>query len=184
MRSIALLGYALLGLLHQKPASGYDLRKIFSTTPMGGFSDSPGAIYPALRRLEEEQWIVAKSKAQRVSRRRRALELTAKGLSELKKWLAAPVVAKDVASRMSTLMLRFAFMDGVLGEAATLGFLHSLDSALRAYIPSLTKYLEGEAGRLPTSGWLAVESGIRGYKAQAEWVGYAISVYERTEETE
>ena len=32
--------------------SGYDLRKIFTTTAMGSFSDSPGAIYPALARLE------------------------------------------------------------------------------------------------------------------------------------
>ena len=45
------LGYALLGLL-QKPSSGYDLRKVFSSTSMKTYSDSPGAIYPALRRLE------------------------------------------------------------------------------------------------------------------------------------
>ena len=29
------LEYALLGLLHQMPQSGYDLRKIFATTAMG-----------------------------------------------------------------------------------------------------------------------------------------------------
>ena len=49
---VSLLGYALLGLLHQKPSSGYALRRVFATTPMGTFSDSPGAIYPALGRLE------------------------------------------------------------------------------------------------------------------------------------
>ena len=48
------LGYALLGLIHQQPLSGYDVKKIFASTPMAGFSDSPGAIYPALRRLEKE----------------------------------------------------------------------------------------------------------------------------------
>src|SRR3954462_14165168 len=51
------LGYALLGLLQQKPSSGYDLRKIFSSTSMKTYSDSPGAIYPALRRLEQEALI-------------------------------------------------------------------------------------------------------------------------------
>ena len=47
------LGYALLGLL-MKPSSGYDLRKIFSSTSMKTYSGSPGAIYPALRRLQEQ----------------------------------------------------------------------------------------------------------------------------------
>jgi len=48
---IPLLGYALLGLLTGKPSSGYDLRKFFASTAVGTFSDSPGAIYPALQRL-------------------------------------------------------------------------------------------------------------------------------------
>ena len=48
----SILGYALLGLLHQRPLSGYDVKLIFASSPMGGFSDSPGAIYPALSRLE------------------------------------------------------------------------------------------------------------------------------------
>jgi len=41
---VSVLGYALLGLLQQQDRSGYDLRKIFSTTPMKSFSDSPGSI--------------------------------------------------------------------------------------------------------------------------------------------
>ena len=48
------LEYALLGLLHQGAMSGYDLRKIFESTAMGSYSGSPGAIYPALRRLEKQ----------------------------------------------------------------------------------------------------------------------------------
>jgi len=44
-------------LLWQSPRSGYDLRKFFSATPMMSFSDSPGAIYPALRRLEQRGFI-------------------------------------------------------------------------------------------------------------------------------
>jgi len=54
MTKVPLLGYALLGLIHQKPSSGYDLRKTFAETAMGNYSDSPGAIYPALERLESQ----------------------------------------------------------------------------------------------------------------------------------
>ena len=55
--TLSTLSLAVLGLIQQEPRSGYDLRKIFSTTPMGHFSTSPGAIYPALKRIEKSGWI-------------------------------------------------------------------------------------------------------------------------------
>ena len=58
-RKTTLLEYALLGLTYQAPMSGYDLRKIFTTTAMGHFSSSPGAIYPALQRLEARSLLKA-----------------------------------------------------------------------------------------------------------------------------
>ena len=33
------------------------VKKIFALTPMAGFSDSPGAIYPALRKLERNNLV-------------------------------------------------------------------------------------------------------------------------------
>ncbi len=53
------LEYALLGLLRQSPQSGYDLRKTFAATPMRHFSDSPGSIYPALRRMKVRRWLTS-----------------------------------------------------------------------------------------------------------------------------
>jgi DNA-binding PadR family transcriptional regulator len=52
---IPCLGYALMGLPQGKPWPGYELRKIFSSTAMRTYSDSPGAIHPALRRLEHHR---------------------------------------------------------------------------------------------------------------------------------
>lgn len=181
MKTVTLLGYALLGLLHGKLASGYDLRKTFTDTPMGRFSDSPGAIYPALRGLEERKLIVSRSKDRATLRGRRELSLTAAGVAELKRWLSSPVDQADVAGRMGDLMLRFAFMDGVLGEIATLTFLYSFAQALRTHVPTLRKYLDDHSGHMSRSGRLALESGICGYESQLEWVARAISVYEGTE---
>src|SRR5690606_8869973 len=48
------LEYALIGLIRECPRSGYELRKVFVETAMAGYSGSPGAIYPALRRLEAD----------------------------------------------------------------------------------------------------------------------------------
>ena len=47
------LSFALLGLIGMEPRSGYKLRKVFETTPLGNYSSSPGSIYPALRALEK-----------------------------------------------------------------------------------------------------------------------------------
>ena len=109
MIATTLLGYALLGLLYGKESSGYDLRKIFTETPMGNFSDSPGAIYPALRRLHERKLISASRAGSAAKRKRRVFRLTPLGVAELRNWLMSPVEQSDVANRMNVLMLRFAF---------------------------------------------------------------------------
>jgi ABC-type Fe3+ transport system permease subunit len=46
--SDSLLNFALLGLLHQKPRSGYDLRVVLATSALASFSDSPGDWPPVL----------------------------------------------------------------------------------------------------------------------------------------
>jgi DNA-binding PadR family transcriptional regulator len=51
-RQLTTLDYALLGLLDASPMSGYDVHKIFETTPLAHSGSSPGAAYPALKRLE------------------------------------------------------------------------------------------------------------------------------------
>ncbi|NIP16888.1 MAG: hypothetical protein GWM87_01035, partial [Xanthomonadales bacterium] len=42
-RPLTVLEFALMGLVHQEPRSGYELKKIFETTPMAHCSSSPGA---------------------------------------------------------------------------------------------------------------------------------------------
>ena len=54
---LSTLSLAILGLIHQQPQTGYDIRKLFATTPLGHISNSPGAIYPALKRIEDAGWI-------------------------------------------------------------------------------------------------------------------------------
>jgi DNA-binding PadR family transcriptional regulator len=182
MRTITLLGYALLGLLHGKESSGYELRKVFAETPMGGFSDSPGAIYPALKRLETWKLIAVRPTSKSSLRRRRNLELTREGREALKLWLEMPLGEADVASHLRTIMLKFAFMETVIGKSATLSFLYSLQKELQEYVPRLAHFLESQSCRLPRSGRLALESGLRGYLAQVQWVSYAICAYEGDKE--
>src|ERR1700734_1512981 len=111
MDTSSILGYALLGLVSQQLLSGYDVKKIFASTPMAGFSDSPGAIYPALRRLERLGFVRGGGGQLGGLRRRRVFEITAKGAASLKAWQSRPIVEEDMVHHVAELLLRFAFMD-------------------------------------------------------------------------
>jgi PadR family transcriptional regulator AphA len=97
-RSPSLLDHALLGLISQAPVSGYDLRKTFATTPMASFSDSPGAIYPALARLETNGLVRGHIVEGSGLRRRKIYSLTAAGKAKLADWLSVAVTREDVVS--------------------------------------------------------------------------------------
>src|SRR5713101_3652628 len=140
MKRDSLLGYALLGLLDQQPLSGYDLRKIFASTPIGGFSDSPGAIYPALRRLQEQGLVRGEVRESKGLRKRRVFRITSKGLAAFKTWQSKPIVRDDVVRRIGELLLRFAFMDQTLGPERALAFLREFAAELSSYIPSLRQH--------------------------------------------
>lgn len=180
MRSpIPSLGYAILGLLHGEPASGYDLRKIFSSTGMKTYSDSPGAIYPALQRLERDGMI--RGTVENISglRRRQVFHITPSGLAELKRWITLPITRDDLASGLKTVMLRFAFSERAIGASTSLEILKSMEAALGPHLRDLGEKLEQIRPIAPTSGRLALECGIRSYESLLQWSRYAISIYER-----
>jgi len=180
MKDNTLLGYALLGLLHQQPLSGYDLRKIFASTPIGEFSDSPGAIYPALRRLQERGLVRGVVEESKGLRKRRVFRITPKGLASFKAWQSRPIVRDDMMTRRSgQLLLRFAFMDQTFGPERALAFLREFARELSSYIPSLRQHLHAHANEMPLSGRLALESGVQDYEARLRWARKSIAAYER-----
>jgi DNA-binding PadR family transcriptional regulator len=179
MKNDSLLGYALLGLIHQQPQSGYDLRKIFASTAWGTFSDSPGAIYPALRRLETRGLVCGTVVESSSLRRRRVFRITPQGLDAFKAWLMQTVTADDVIRRIPDLMVRFAFMDQTVGEARAAEFLGEFAGEMAGYIPNLQQYLEAHASEMPLSGRLALECGIQEYEMRLRWARTSITLYEQ-----
>ncbi len=178
MTSASMLEFALAGLLKYTPQSGYDLRKTFATTPMRHFSDSPGSIYPALRRLEQRGWIACPTDPNRPRdpRRRQVFHLTPEGENSLHAWVSQTVTRDDVIWRMPELMLRFAFMDGNVPRATTLRFLDQFEQALAAYVAELRIEFERSSSKMPlNTGLLAFESGIEGMEAQLGWARRARS---------
>ncbi len=178
MENDSLLGFTLLGLIHQQPMSGYDLRKVFASTAWGTFSDSPGAIYPALRRLETRGLVLSKVQESTSLRKRRVFKITPKGLTAFKEWLRRPVTADDVIRRIPDLMVRFAFMDETMGESRTGRFLGEFTAQIAAYIPSLQQFLAVHRGEMALSGRLALECGIQEYEMRLLWARTSIALYE------
>ena len=170
-------GFALLGLIHQQPMSGYDLRTIFTTTAMGGYSDSPGAIYPALARLEAGGLVRGTVEESTSLRKRRVFEMTPAGLAAFQEWLKQPVTRDDVIRRIGELFLRFAFMDGTLDTEWAIRFLNELAVELEGYLQGLRHYLASHASEMPHSGRLALECGIEEYAMRLRWARTSAALY-------
>jgi len=179
MSRIPLLGRALLGLLIDAPLSGYDIRRLFTQTPLATFSDSPGAIYPALKRLEAAGLIRGRVERSAGLRQRKIFRVMPAGKAVLENWLKEPVTRDAVVRDSEELMLRFSFMDRGLGPAASARFLRAFQHELTTYLPELRRYLEAAGGEMPLSGRLALESGIRAYDAMLEWTRDALDRYEK-----
>jgi len=177
MKQSSLLGNAILGLLHQEARSGYDLRKILASTPMGTFSDSPGAIYPALQRLEKQGLVRGQLQPSSGRRRRRVFRPTASGKRAFRAWQTKSISQDDVIHRADELMLRFSFMDETAGPAQAMRFLRSLARELRRYMPSLRQFLKINARQMPLSGRLALESGVLDYEGLLRWSRSALAKY-------
>lgn len=176
MKAASTLEFALVGLLAQKPQSGYDLRKTFATTGMRHYSDSPGSIYPALKRLEA-RGSIEPAEAQTDARQRRLYRLTAAGRAEFVAWIGQPVTREAVRTKQHELMLRFAYMDGNVESAVSEKFLETLANEMALYAAELRAQWTAMHAAMPLhSGVLAFQFGIEGMEAHAIWAQRALAL--------
>jgi DNA-binding PadR family transcriptional regulator len=164
-RPLSSLDLALLGLLARKTASGYELRKIFQTTPLGSYSDSPGSIYPALRRLEALGLI--RGRTERTGRRRRPLAITDRGRSALKDWLTTP--ADGAPGDVAQLDLRLAFLSEVFPRRDIWRFLLDWSASIDAQLTSLAAARRELGPNLSLSALLALDLGVELLRTRSAW---------------
>lgn len=175
---LTVLEYVLLGLAGAQPRSGYEMRRVFTETPMVHYSDSPGAIYPALRRLEKKGLLMGKTATGKTNRPTRVFHLTRKGQAAFRAWLAQPIRKGDVVWRMDELARRFAWMQPHLGNDKIRAFLEAFERDIAAHIKSLESF--------PVTGFtfcarMAFEGGILGYRTQLAWARKALTRLDRKE---
>jgi DNA-binding PadR family transcriptional regulator len=166
------LRLAILGLIAMRPQSGYALKKVFDTTPMGHFSSSPGAIYPALKGLEQLGWIRGRRENPGSQRPRTSYSITAAGDAVLRAELAKPVTHEALIWHFDLVMLRFAFIER-LGPVEALRFLAELQRESEAYTIHLEQLRRELADELSPCGRLALEHGIQAHRGHARWAARA-----------
>ena len=173
------LSLAILGLISGRPLSGYDLRKVFLTTAMKAFSASPGAIYPALRRLEKSGLIEGVVERKNTLRPRQVFTLSRRGKAALIDSLSGPASREDVIQRMEWLILRFSFMSGLVARENILDFLRTLAEETEGYLKVLEEEFRA-TGPWSFSGRAALEQGVEIYRATARWAKKTYGEFKRS----
>jgi DNA-binding PadR family transcriptional regulator len=163
---MALTTLAALLLFLGEGKSGYDVRRLFQTTPIGLFSDSPGAIYPALARLERSGLLT--SEAQPSARRRRVYRRTPAGDAALDEWLRAPIADETVERRPEDIHLRYVLIAFRLGQAEASSF---LDEAANAFARRVAQLETFAAANRDMGGPSldALDLGARLFRTRLQW---------------
>src|ERR1700722_13107963 len=130
----------LLGVIDSEPRSAYGLKKMFNSSPSSVYQPRPGALYPALRRLEARGLL----RAEKISTGRRAQRMyhvTAAAHAAHVDWLRQPIAPATVGADLGLHLMRFALMEDRLPRAAIRAFLEDLENALDTFVTAMEHYL-------------------------------------------
>ncbi|GAB1640057.1 PadR family transcriptional regulator [Krasilnikovia sp. MM14-A1259] len=165
------LRHALLGLLVERPQTGYDLSKRFERVlSRYAWHASHSHIYPELRKMTADGLIEVVGEGARGSR---TYGITARGADEFREWMFA---RKDSPTR-SEEILRL-FMLSALNTDDMRALLDDVVERAEAGIADLTDAIErteSEAGPgdRPPFGRFAAEFGLRWHQLQRDWAQWA-----------
>ncbi|PYC67887.1 PadR family transcriptional regulator [Micromonospora arborensis] len=171
------LRHALLGLLDDGPASGYDLTARFEKSlHKYVWTARQSHVYPELNRMADDDLIAV---GEQGARGRRTYTITDLGRAELRAWLLAPASARAVRDEQ---VLRMSLLSTLTTDEArqlVRGYLADAETG-HAELIDIAAAADAEAhprGRL-RFGRLAIEYGIRSYQTQQEWARWALEQLE------
>lgn len=85
--------YAILGLLSWRPASGYELKKVFENSPYLYWSGNNNQIYKSLLQLQKDGLVDCETIHQDGAPSKKIYSVSKKGMDGLKNWIvSAPAV--------------------------------------------------------------------------------------------
>jgi PadR family transcriptional regulator, regulatory protein AphA len=166
------LRHALLGLLVDRQASGYDLMKRFALALVWPAAQSQ--LYTELNQLADEKLIEVAATG---PRGRKLYALTDSGLAELRRWL---VESEPRRERRNEELLRVFFL-GVLDQEQAVGYLRKLEADANtdsAELTTLDTSITWDEDSLSIYGRLAMEFGHRLHAMRRDWARWAIEQLE------
>jgi DNA-binding PadR family transcriptional regulator len=163
------LRHALLGLLADRPRTGYELLKLFEQSLAHVWPARHGQIYPELARLREDGLIELVNEGPRRSKTYAATEA---GIAEVRRWLRDTEPERTIRNEA---MLRVFFLWLLEPREAE----EYLRRELEAHRARLAEYEAMAAASRPASPKerafrIALEGGIRSRRAAVEWAEWAI----------
>ncbi len=122
----------LLGMLMQKPATGYDIRKKMELSTKFFFSTSQGSINPAFKKLEKNKFVTTEDEIVN-GRLRKTYTITKDGREYFKEWLNSKVGVSKVRNDM---LLRLFFFP-YASQDEKIGILENYLTELKIHIETL-----------------------------------------------
>jgi DNA-binding PadR family transcriptional regulator len=131
-RELTTLEYMLLGVLSMEPQSGYSI----NTTLQNGiyrWKASPGATYPALKRLEKNGIIDGEIQVVTETQARKVYHLTAQGEELLDHWIAAPLTEHELSEEHNIMLVKFLFAESRFTRDQVLAFLYEYEKRMEVF---------------------------------------------------
>jgi DNA-binding PadR family transcriptional regulator len=131
-RDLTTLEYILLGVLSTGPQSGYSIN---STLQNGIYrwKASPGATYPALKRLEKNEIITSEIQVVNETQSRKVYHLTTKGEELIDHWITAPLTESELLEEHNIMLVKFLFAESRLTREQTLAFLDEYEKRMDVF---------------------------------------------------
>jgi DNA-binding PadR family transcriptional regulator len=163
------LRHALLGLLAERPMSGYELDQRFEASVGSTWTAGHSQIYPELNRLADEGLVVAGEPG---PRGRKTYRITDAGIAAVRAWLSETDPDRTVRDEAA---LRTYFLWLMEPEAAR-AHVESERDAARATLRALRATAAARRPATPAerSQRIALEAGLRWAQARAEWAEWAL----------
>lgn len=179
----------LLGYIAREPCSGYGLKRHFGATAASVYQPSPGALYPALRRLVSRGLLSVDERVSAGHRMVRLYHVTEAGRAAHLDWLRSPVDPATIGLDLGLHLMRFVMMENNLEREEVLAFLQALADALGDFVSAMEGYLAsdsppdqpGAARPTPPHGRLALEHGIAIHRVSLQWARSAMEALAKPE---
>jgi len=165
------LRHLILGLLTQKPMSGYDIKRFLKSLSWLIGSPSFGSLYPALRSLLRDGLVVESGDPNRNKRARRIYSITGSGEGALQGWINQPV-APDASLKSFVMRLVLA---RCFPRAGLVAHLQQRRSQVTVHLATLEQVRRAADDKIEWGQRLALDYGVTLAAAELVWLDSALN---------